>query len=401
MSAEAILSTLSPQDLDEIDIHSPEFVLNPYPYYRQLRERLPLMHSELYGGFWMFTRFQDIRDAAIDWRTYTSSVAGVTAIPVITPRTEPMLPIELDPPVHSRYRALMGSVFSSARIQELRPRVEEIARGLVEQICTLKEVDLVSSYCVPLSVQTLAAFSGLPVEDTPIWIDWIRKMFDVHHPDARDRAASEFGIYIDDKIRERHTHPSEDFFSMLITAHADGIRLSDAEIHSFSTVLFGAGFETTWDALSIMLLELARNPEDASRLRTEPQLIPSAVEEYLRFGSPIQIFGRNTTRDVHAYGRVIPRGNVVAMAFGSANHDESVFPDPEQIQIDRSPNRHVTFGAGPHFCLGAPVARLEMAVTLQEVLPRIHEMAIPNAEKLIWKTRGDRHGLAFLPAVIQ
>jgi len=401
MEPNSDLAQLSLANLDEIDIHSSGFSQNPYPYYALLRERMPLMHSPLYGGFWMLTRYEDVRQAALDWRTYTSSVVGVTAIPVITPRTEPMLPIEVDPPLHSRYRALMSPVFSGERIQALRPLVEEIAGSLIDNLLKQGGGDLVADYCVPLSVQTLAAFSGLPAEDTPLWVGWIWKMFDVQHPQERDTAAREFGAYIDRMIAERIQHPRGDFLSLLAGAQVDGHRLSEKDLHSFSTVLFGAGFETTSDALSVTLHHLAIHADDRRRLAEQTDLIPSAVEEFLRFGSPIQIFGRNTTRAVELHGRVIPKGDVVALAFGSANHDPGVFSDPERIILERAPNRHMAFGSGPHLCLGAPVARLELAVTLQEFLKRIPDFWLPAGGEILWKKRGDRRGIAALPCVVK
>lgn len=384
---------------DNLDIHAPEFAANPFPVYEQLREKCPVLHCEEYGGFWMLTRYEDVKQAVLDWRTFTSSVVGVTAIPVITQRTEPMLPIELDPPLHSRYRALVNPVFSPARIEALRPTIRDIARTRIEKICAQETSELVSEYCNPLSVGTLAAFTGLPHEDSDKWIAWIRRMFDVRERVQGERASLEFGAYIDELIAARHQEPTGDFVSMLIESKVEGHRLSDSEIHSFCTVLFGAGFETTADGLSVMLYYLAEHPEVCEQLRAAPHLMPDAVEEFLRYVSPIQIFGRNATHDVTLHGRMIPRQDVVAMSFGAANHDPSVFAAPEQWQVERAPNSHLAFGAGIHLCLGAPVARLEMAVTLQEFLARVTRFALASDGAVKWKPRGDRRGLSMLRVV--
>jgi cytochrome P450 len=355
---------------DDVDIHESSFVMDPFPVYSRLRDECPVMRSERYGGFWLLTRYEDVKRAAMDWRTFTSSVVGVTAIPIITQRTEPQLPIELDPPLHSRYRALVNPVFSSARLEELRPRVLAIATQLIDHLLERRQADLVADYAVPLSVRTLAEFTGLPRSDTDKWVAWIRRMFDVRNRESGARASQEFGVYIDELIAARHREPCGDFISMLMESEVDGHRLTDREIHSFCTVQFGAGFETTADAIGVSLYYLATHPDERRRLVDDPQLIAAAVEEFLRYVSPIQIFGRNATRDIELHGQTIRSGDVVALGFGSANHDPTAFPDPERCMLERAPNRHLAFGAGPHLCLGAPIARLEMAMTVQEFARR-------------------------------
>ena len=384
----------------EFDIHDPAFARDPYATYDRLRTKCPVKHSALHGGIWLLSRYEDVRNAAIDWRTFTSSVPGVTAIPIITRRTEPQLPLELDPPLHSRYRALVNPVFSAARIEELRPRVTAMATRLISQLLEQGGGDLVPDYAVPLSVETMAEFTGLPKHDSGLWVGWIRRMFDVAHPADSERASHEFGMYIDDLIRRRRAAPCGDFVSLLMESEVEGHHLTDPEIHSFCTLLFGAGFETTADALSVMLYHLAEHPENRHRLAAEPDLIPTAVEEFLRYISPIQIFGRNATRDVTLDGQTIPKGDVVALSFASANHDPNVFSDSEECILDRTPNRHLAFGAGIHFCLGAPVARLEMAITLEEFSRRVKGLKLAEGNAVKWKTRGDRRGLETLPVVI-
>jgi cytochrome P450 len=385
---------------DDLDIHEAGFVRDPYPTYDALRRQCPVAHSTHYGGFWLLMDYDDVRQAAMDWRTYTSSVPGVTAIPLITPRTEPQLPLELDPPLHSRYRALVNPVFARERIDALRPTVEDIAEALLDAALARRDCDLVADYAIPLSVGALAAFTGLPAADSGQWVAWIRRMFDVHQPGDAQAASAEFSVYINDLIAARKQAPVDDFISLLLASEVDGQRLTDAELHAFCTLLFGAGFETTADALSVTLLHLAEQPADLRRLAHEPSLIPTAIEEFLRFTSPIQIFGRNVTRDVDLHGQRIGQGDVVALGFGAANHDPAVFPQPERCQIDRAPNRHVAFGAGPHLCLGAPVARLELAVTLALFARRVESMALLPGRAPQWKTRGDRRGLAALPVTL-
>lgn len=385
------------------DIHDPAFAQDPYPAYAELRTKCPVMRSLLYGKFWLLSRYEDVKAAALDWKTYTSSVVGVTAIPVITPRTEPQLPIEIDPPLHSRYRALMAPTFAPARIEQMRPRLTTLAVQLIENILARPRgevVDLVGAYAVPLSIGTLAEFTDLPRQDADKWASWINRMFDLRDREAGGQAAAEFGVYIDELIARRRREPADDFVSRLIASEVEGHRLTDREIHSFLTVTFGAGFETTQDAMSATLHHLAEHPADRHRLRTEPALVPLAVEEFLRYVTPIQIFGRNTVRDTALHGVTMPQGDIVALGFGSANHDSAQFPDPEQVILDRTPNRHLAFGAGPHTCLGAPVARLEMEVTLTEFVRLVPGWRVAPGRAVEWKTRGDRRGLARLPVEI-
>ncbi|HZY44379.1 MAG TPA: cytochrome P450, partial [Anaerolineae bacterium] len=291
-------------------------------------------------------------------------------------------------------------VFSNARITELRPKVAAIAAGLVDRLIAQDGGDLVTDYAIPLSVGTLAEFTGLPRADSGKWVAWIRQMFDVYDRAGAAQASAEFGRYIDELIAAHRREPCGDFISMLIESEVDGHRLTDKELHSFCTVLFGAGFETTADAMSVMLYYLAERPVEYQQLAAQPQLISSAVEEFLRYISPIQIFGRNATQQIELHGQTIRPRDVVALSFGSANHDPKVFSDPEWCVLDRTPNPHVAFGAGIHLCLGAPVARLEMQVTLEEFTRRVPEYHLAPQTIVAWKTRGDRRGLAALPVVL-
>lgn len=218
---------------DEFDIHEAGFVRDPYPAYQGLRASCPVAHGSRHGGYWLLTRYGDVREAARDWRSFTSAVVGVTAIPVITPRTKPQLPIELDPPEHSSYRAILNPLFSPARVEQFRSRIETIARSLLDAARADSAPDLVTGYAEPLSVATLAEFSGLPSDDADRWLGWIRRMFDVRSPEQGAAASAEFGAYIDDLIRTRRRAPTDDFISVLIGAEIDGRALSDEEVHSF------------------------------------------------------------------------------------------------------------------------------------------------------------------------
>jgi len=389
-----------PQIPEDVDIHDPAFVRDPFTAYERLRRECPVARSNKHGGFWLMTRYEDVRAGAINWRDYTSSVAGVTAIPVITPRTEPMLPIEIDPPRHSHYRALVSPVFTPERVAEITPRIGKLARSTLLRMAEKGSADAVAEFCVPVAIASLAAFTDVPLADSESWVGWISKMFDVSDPVGGAAASRELVVYIDRLIAARRAAPTGDFISMLMAAEIDGESLDDGQIRSFMTVVFGAGFETTADGLSVMLHWLAENPGSLARLAAEPILIPTAVEEFLRFSSPIQIFGRNAARDLSMHERRMRAGDIVALGFGSANRDPAVFEAPDELRLDRRPNRHLSFGAGPHLCAGAGVARMEFAVTLEALIAAGIGLALDPAAASRWKRRGDRRGFATLPLLI-
>jgi len=380
----------------DVDHHDPAFIKDPWPVYAELRRSCPVARSERYGGFWLITRYEDVKAAAKDWQTFTSSVPNVTAIPSSHARTEPDLPIELDPPLHTRYRQLTGSVFSRPMVEKLRPAVREIVGDLVTRLLEARGGDLVSGFAVPLSVGTLAVFMDLPEEDRTRWVAWVRRMYDTRDPEGADRATGEYYAYIDDLVAARRGA----FVRMLLGSEVEGERLTAPDVARFMRVLLIAGHETTAAALSVTLHRLATHPDELCRLREEPGLIPLAVEEFLRLSSTVTLQARNATRDVELHGQMIARGDVVALSFPSANRDESVFPDAEQCVLDRSPNRHIAFGFGPHLCAGAHIARLELTVGLEEFVARVTDLRLAEHPAPAWNTTGSVRSLAALPVTI-
>jgi cytochrome P450 len=384
------------------DPHTPEFIADPYPTYEHLRARCPVAHSDRYmGGFWLITRYADVRAALSDWRTFTSSVAGVTAIPMITQRTRPTPPIELDPPRHTRYRNLVGPLFRRQRVEELEPALRAMTAGLIDPIVARGSGDLARELAFELSSRTLGLFLGLPDEDRPLWLAWVKRMHaSVHDLDDARRATQEFWEYIERVIAERRRAPADDFTSFLLTAEIDGERLDPTEIRDFVHMTIMAGFETTVGAMGLTLLHLAEHPDVRRRLFAEPNLTTTAVEEFLRLTTPIQLFGRNAARDVELHGRRIPAGDVVAVAFAAANRDPDAFERPDECVLERSPNRHLAFGFGPHICLGAWVARLELRVLLEEVARRMPDFHVAPGAIIERKSRGDQIALESLPIIV-
>jgi cytochrome P450 len=381
------------------DPHDPAFIADPLPIYDQLRARCPVQRSDHYGGFWLLTRYADVRAAAVDWKTYTSAVPGVTAIPMVHQRETAQIPIELDPPEHSRYRHLIQPAFRRDRVAALKPDLEANLAETWERLLAHGSGDLVADVVVPFSLATLGRFLGLPREDTMLWLGWVRRMFSGSTADRADAAAAseELGAYIDELVTAREAEPGDDFFSDLLAARLDGRGLTRDEIRAMGVVMLIAGHETSANAMSYALIELLRDRSLLERLRDEPAILDTAVEEMLRVSSPIQMFGRNATRDVELHGQVIGEGDVVALGFGPANHDPEVFDAPHACMLDRTPNRHLTFGMGHHLCIGAPVARLEMAVLLEQAPAALARVELDERHPPRWKDRGDQRGWSAVP----
>jgi cytochrome P450 len=251
-----------------------------------------------------------------------------------------------------------------------------------------------------MSLRTLATFIDLPSEDTTRWIDWVRRMYDGVGSEDSDKATGEYYAYIERLIAERRSAQRDDFISMLLSATVDGQRLSEQDVARFMRVLLIAGHETTAASMAFALRHLAEHPAQWDELRANPGLIPTAVEEFLRLSSTVTLQARNATRDVTLDGAEIESGAVVALCFPAANRDRKIFPSAEQCILDRSPNPHVTFGFGPHVCLGQHVARLELSVTLEAFAGRVPAFTIPDGTSPTWHTSGSVRGLATLPARI-
>jgi cytochrome P450 len=382
------------------DHHDARFIEDPSPVYEEMRARCPVSWSPRYGGFWLITRYEAVRRAAKDWQTFTSSVPNVTSIPSSHTRSEPDIPIEVDPPLHTRYRQLVAPAFSRGRVERMRPRIEAVAAELLEGIVDAVEVDLVRAFAVPMSVRTLAALIDLPPEDSTRWSEWVRRMYDGIGSADSDQATGEYYAYIVDLIAQRRATPRHDFVTHLLSATVDGHSLSDHDVARFMRVLLIAGHETTAASMAYALRHLAEHPAQWDELRANARLIPTAVEEFLRLSSTVTLQARNATHDVTFGGQQILSGDVVALCFPAANRDPEAFPSAEQCVLDRSPNKHVAFGFGPHLCLGAHVARLELSVMLEAFAARVPAFRIATGARPTWHTSGSVRGLATLPVRI-
>jgi cytochrome P450 len=386
------------------DHHDPAFVRDPESVFGPIRKDHPLVHSDLYGGFWLLTRYEDVTAAALDHEAFTSAVVGTTVIPPSQPRDKPLLPIELDPPEHTLHRALVNPLFAKPRIDAMRPALEALATRLLEPIAHKGGGDVMAEFAHPMSLGSLALLMNLPEADEEHWFDWVERMFSNALLDKADQAKAvhDAEAYIDGLIEARRQEPRDDFIGTLLEAEVDGHRLTDAEVRQFGILMLLAGYETTSGGMGMSLLHLAEHPELREQLFADTAgLAHTAVNELLRFVSPVQVFARNAAHDVELHGQTIPSGDVVLLGYGAANHDPSAFAHPERCVLDRHPNRHVAFGHGRHLCLGQHLARLELTIMIERFAELFPAFRVDPERPPTWKPRGDVRALASLHLVAE
>lgn len=385
----------------EFDHNDPEFIRNPHAVYFQLHKSQAVLHSDRYGGYWLLTRYHDVRNALLDWKTFSSGIPGVTSIPSSVRRDFPEIPLEVDPPQHAKYREIETPWFSRASVTKLEADVRRIANELIDEFIGDGRADVVQQFAVPFVSRVLTVFLRLPDEDAADLTAWVSAIFHgrLSNPEGADRASAALIGYIDDTITDRRRHPTDDYFTMLTQATIDRRPLNDLEVRGYGVVTMTAGQETTVNGIGMSLWYLAEHPADKKRLMAEPALIPTAIEEFLRFMSPIQLLGRSTVQPVQVGGTEIPAGETVAMCYGAANVDDAIFERPEECIIDRRPNPHIAFGTGPHSCIGAHLARLEMRVAIEEIFRRIPDYHLEEATMPEYTPHGDLRGFWALPVV--
>jgi cytochrome P450 len=367
------------------DPWSPAFVAHPYDVYARLREHAPVVYYEPTGQ-WLVSRHEDVnallRDRRLG-RTYLHRFGheefGRTPPP---PEHEPFHTLngsgllDLEPPDHTRIRRLVSKAFTPRTVESLRPAVRRIAGELAAGLAADGGGDLVARVAEPLPVAVIAEMLGIPEGDRHLLRPWSAAIVGMFEPnptaeaaDRAVRAGTEFSDYLRALIAERRRTPGGDLVSALIAAHDAGERLSEQEMVSTCVLLLNAGHEATVNTTGNGWWALLRDPGQLAALRADPEgLLPTAVEELLRYDTPLQMFGRWVLDDVEVAGVRIPRGSEVALLFGSANRDPARFADPDRLDLARADNPHISFGAGLHFCLGAPLARLELAESFGALL---------------------------------
>ncbi|HWE56563.1 MAG TPA: cytochrome P450 [Acidimicrobiales bacterium] len=384
------MSTIERASLPGIDLLDETWAAGvPHDQFDRLRREAPVYwHHENDGGpgFWALTKHADVKRCSHDWRTFSSEL-GATFIPSADEEMLAQLQLtilNMDPPKHERYRRLVSKGFTPRMIRILVEDIERRATKVVDEVCERGEIEFVEELAGQVPVQMICEMIGLEKELWP-------RMFEVSNqlvggrndPEYQtleggpEAAALEVYMLCDQVAADRRAHPRDDIMSALVQAEIDGERLGDAELNLFFVTLIVAGNETTRNLINHSLLALIDHPDQAARLREDPSLWDTAVEEMLRWGSSIHNFRRTATCDTEVRGVPIREGEKVVLYYASANRDEEVFADPHTFDIARTPNDHVTFGGGGvHFCLGASLARAEIKATMRQIVERLPDIEL-------------------------
>ncbi|WP_103351422.1 cytochrome P450 [Amycolatopsis sp. CA-128772] len=305
-----------------------------------------------------------------------------------------------DPPDHTRLRKLVNKAFTARTVARLRPRVEEITTELLDALAGQERADLVPSFAAPLPITVICELLGVREEDRTEFSGWSRTLLSgLVQPEAVQAAAQSMFGYLTGLIAQKRAQPAEDLLSDLVHASDDGDSLSEPELVSMAFLLLVAGHETTVNLIANGVLALLREPEQLARLRAEPELLPGAVEEFLRFDGPIHLATlRFTAEPVEVDGVTIPEGEFVLVSLLGANRDAQRFPEPDRLDITRPAGGHLAFGHGIHYCVGAPLARLEAEIALGGLLARFPDIALDaKPDELVYRTSSLVHGLEALP----
>ncbi|GII81016.1 cytochrome P450 [Sphaerisporangium rufum] len=373
----------------DFDPFDPAHRADPYPYYRRLREVAPVWRSP--RGAWVLTRYRDCTEVLRDARFgHGSRQRLLDKSNWRRPAPSHAMPfILLDPPEHTRQRSLVNKAFTPRRVQRLAPWIGRLIDTMLDEAVDRGEVDLVEAFAHPLPATVISELLGVPGPDRELVRGWSRLIARGVDPDyqqspeekrERDAALASMDGYFRELVAERRARPGDDLLSELIAARDAGSALTDGELLATCTMIYVAGHETTTDLLANGTLALIRNPGELKRLRDDPALVESAVEEFLRYDPPTQLTRRTVLADVTLGGHPVARGEQVVLVRGAANRDPDVFDDPERLDVGRAPNRHIAFDGGVHFCLGAGLARLEARLAFQALVTRAAELALVSEE---------------------
>ena len=356
---------------------------DPYPVYRTLRDEHPLYFCEA-RKIWVLSRFDDVWGAVHDPQTFSSAQGIFPGLGENDP--DQMLPvmIMMDPPRHTELRRLVSRAFTRRRIADHAQAIREIARDLVDTLVDAGEGDLVEDLAKPLPTIVIADLLGVPREDRKAFRQWSDQIIQDNPDDPVAAARAMDGLaslldYFADLIAERRRSPRDDLLTALITAEADGERLGEDELFAMCILLLVAGNETTTNLVSNSAVLFDQNPDQWRAIVADPSQLPGAIEECLRFDSPVQALARTLTRTVVMHGQAMNEGDKVLLVYGSANRDDREFSEPDIFDIERSVDRQLAFGHGIHFCLGAPLARLEGEIAYSELARRSPEWTVTGA----------------------
>jgi cytochrome P450 len=396
----------------DVNIASPAFKANPYPFYARLRAEAPVCPVVLPDKqvAWLITRYDDVQMALKDERFAKDPTNARTPEQL---RKQPWIPsffkplvrnmLDLDAPDHTRLRGLVHKAFTPKLIEEMRERIERLANALLDAAERRGRMDLIHDYALPIPTTIIAEMLGVPAQDHRRFTGWSNTIMASTASQwwmlKAIPSSLAFIQYIRKLVKLRRAEPQDDLLSALIQSKEAGDQLSENELVAMVFLLLVAGHETTVNLIGTGTLALLEHPAEMQKLRADPSLIRSAVEELLRYGSPVETATERYAReDVTIAGATIPRGALVFAALASANRDERQFPNPDIVDIERTPNRHLAFGQGIHYCVGAPLARLEGQVAINTLLRRFPDLQLSVAPTALqWRGGLVMRGLKALP----
>lgn len=387
---------------------NPMLRANPYPAYRVLRENMPLWRAPT--GHWILSTHAEctavLRDPRMGHGNQGEITPEIAAEPALTELTRMML--LLDPPSHTRMRGLVSKAFTAKRMEGLRPRIEAIVDELIDAVIDHGRMCVIRDFAHKLPVTVICDMLGIPAADRAGFLNESQVRGRILDPvaltreelDHANEGFRESTTYFKGLFAYRRENPGEDLTTALLTAKEGDDSLSEEEIVANISLLFGAGHETTTNLIGNGILALHRNPAQLARLREDPSLIPNAVEELLRYDSPVQLTGRKAlTDDVEILGQRIAPGEEVITLLGAANHDPAAYAgDPEELDVGRPGVRSISFGGGVHFCLGAQLARIEGEIAFRKLIERLPGLRLVDPDNVEWKPTVTLRGLMTLPA---
>jgi cytochrome P450 len=388
----------------DYDIFDPRYVNDPFRIWDTLRESCPIAHTSRWGGSWLPTTYEDVTNIARDIETFPSG-GGIAVIPPTTndPNAGPpqllpygVPPISADPPLHTWTRRLILPWMSPQKSASYEPMTRELCDRLIDGFIDTGRADLAADYAQQIPVRVIAHILGVPTEMSDTFTGWVRDVLEFAY-DAERRQRGTMGViqFFIDALAERRENPGDDLISELLHTRIDGEPIEDSIIIGMCALMLIAGVDTTWSAIGSSIWHLASHPQDRRRLVAEPELMPTAIEEFLRAYSPVTM-ARRLLEDVEYKGCPMKAGERVLMNFPGANRDPLVFDRPDEVILDRAINRHVAFGAGIHRCAGSNLARMELRVAIETWLSRIPEFELIDPASVTWaggQVRGPRSAM--------
>ncbi|MFE6504905.1 cytochrome P450 [Kitasatospora sp. NPDC057738] len=388
------------------DLLTPEARRDPYPFYARMRRESPVHRSA--QGIWYLTRYADVEAALSDLRlsndrdrmtrAYGALGGDMKAFSRLTDRLGRVM-TNTDPPDHARLRKLANRAFTARRVEALRDGVQRIVDRLIDEaVAAGPTMDLIEAVAAPLPMSVVCELFGIPDEDRPQVKTWFRRFGRLGEDiDKSEEAIGQYEEYLARLVRLRRADPGDDLISALVATQAQDERLTDSELLSTCFVLITAGDETTTHLVGNGVLALLRHPDQLARLRADPTLIRGAVEELARYDTVTQAIVRVVAEDLEIGGRTLREGELVYLFLGATNRDPERFEAPDRLDLTRPGNRHLSFGHGPHFCLGGPLAKLQAEVAIGTLVRRLPELRMADEAALDWRPNPLQRRLCALP----